>query len=175
MEMTMAAQVPRAMQLFVYGTLKSGCCNYERHCSMAVHREKAWLWGRIYHLDRDEGYPMVEINREAILARGSDRPEIDALFECEPGSDDKPDGDWDLIEGELMQFDRPERDVPRIDLLEAFRPDGAGLYSRVLTTVSTESGRQVAWTYIREREHDGRRLHPDHSGTVCWRPPNVIS
>ncbi len=171
----MSATVPRVMQLFVYGTLKTGCCNYERHCSVAVHKQKAWLWGRIYHLDRDEGYPMVEITPQAILARGTDRPGMDALLECAPGSTARPDGDWDLIEGELMQFDRPERDVPLIDLLEEFRTDGQGLYERVLTTVNTDAGPQTAWTYIREREHDGRRLYPDATGAVCWRPVGFIS
>ena len=163
------------MSLFVYGTLKTGCCNHVRHCSMAVHTEKAWLWGRIYHLNRDEGYPMVEIPEQAILARGTHKPEQDAMQACAPGSTARPAGDWDLIEGELMQFDDPASDVPLIDLLEDFRADGQGLYSRVLTTISTETGPGTAWTYIREREHDGRRLYPDASGTVCWRPVGLIS
>lgn len=171
----MSEGASRAMRLFVYGTLKTGCCNHERHCSMAAHTEKAWLWGRIYHLDRDEGYPMVEIPPQAILARGTDSPATDALREQEPGPLEKPEGDWDLIEGELMVFERPERDVPMIDLLEEFRADGSGLYFRVLTTVRTEGGAQAVWTYIREREHDGRRLVADTSGTVCWRPADLIA
>lgn len=171
----MSDTVSRAMRLFVYGTLKTGCCNHERHCSMAAHTENAWLWGRIYHLDRDEGYPMVQISPGAILARGTDDPALDALLGCEPGSVEKPEGDWDLIAGELMVFERPERDVPLIDLLEEFRADGTGLYSRVLTTVRTSGGAAAVWTYIREREHDGRRLHPDSTGTVCWRPADLIS
>ena len=118
---------------------------------------------------------MVQICPQAILARGTDRPEMDALLECAPGSMARPDGDWDLIEGELMRFDRPERDVPLIDLLEEFRADGQGLYVRVLITVNTDAGPQTAWTYIREREHDGRRLRPDATGTVCWRPADLIS
>ena len=170
----MSGAQSRAMRLFVYGTLKTGCCNYERHCSMAVHVEKAWLWGRIYHLDRDEGYPMVEISPAAILARGTCEPALDALQFCEPGSLDKPAGDWDLIEGELMLFEHPERDVPLIDLLEEFHSAETDLYARVLTTVRTEAGGRTAWTYIREREHDGRRLRPDKTGTVCWRPAGLI-
>lgn len=170
----MSAAVTRVMSLFVYGTLKTGCCNHERHCSMALHKEKAWLWGRIYHLDRDEGYPMVEIAPQAILARGTGNPGRDALLNYAPGSTARPDGDWDLIEGELLRFDHPARDLPPIDLLEDFHADGQGLYSRVLTTVNTAAGAKTAWTYIREREHDGRRLHPDAAGTVCWRPAGLI-
>ncbi len=171
----MSEDVSRAMRLFVYGTLKTGCCNYERHCAMAIHSEKAWLWGRIYHVNRDEGYPMVEIPAQAILARGTDNPALDALLEHEPASVERPEGDWDRIEGELMVFDRPERDVPLIDLLEEFRADGTGLYFRVLTTVQTQAGPQTVWTYIRERAHDGRRLTPDDTGTVCWQPADLIS
>jgi hypothetical protein len=48
---------------------------------------------------------------------------------------DRPEGDWGLIEGELMTFPDPLRDLPPIDRLEGFRPAGHSLYRRVLVEV----------------------------------------
>lgn len=78
---------------------------------------------------------------------------------------ERPNGDWELIHGELMTFDNPCVDLPPIDRLEGFNPHGHCMYERVLTTVKSQGGMQACWAYF-GLEHilrDGVR-HPDG----CW-------
>jgi hypothetical protein len=54
------------------------------------------------------------------LAQGTDDPLADARTQVEwpEVRFERPPGDWDLIEGELMTFADPGRDLPPIDGLE---------------------------------------------------------
>lgn len=87
----------------------------------------------------DLGYPALEVPPESILARGTDDPLADAATQVAwPAVRfDRPEGDWDLIEGALMTFAAPWRDLPPIDRLEGFRPGRHSLYQRVIPCLSS--------------------------------------
>lgn len=138
---------PHPLSLFVYGTLKRGHCNHARFCAQAVDIVPAATWGRLYLLPA--GYPALEVPLQHILTRGTDDPPIDAQAQaawpdlrCE-----RPQGNWDLIEGELMTFADPLRDLPPIDRLEGYRPRGHCLYQRVLVGARYWQGLVPAWAY----------------------------
>ena len=70
----------------------------------------------------------------------------------------QPDGDWDLVYGELMTFANPAFDLPPIDRLEGFNPNGQSMYQRVLVAVSSENQIQPVWLYHYELGHNGQRV-----------------
>ncbi|ETD70011.1 gamma-glutamyl cyclotransferase [Pelistega indica] len=154
--------------LFVYGTLKKGYQNYPRHCATAIKIEKAYCWGRLF--DLDAGYPAMEIPAESIQARGTTAYSLDGNNKGKLLNFDQPRGDWDMVAGELMLFQFPEKEIPQIDLLEDFDPNKPNnLYERVLITVKTEEGLSNAWTYImRAGKHEGRRISLNEQGVVEW-------
>jgi len=135
------------IRLFVYGALKRGQANHARYCANATDIVPAVTWGRIYALDL--GFPALEVPPEMILARGTDDPVADAATQASwPGVGfDRPEGDWDLVEGELMTFVDPLSDLPPIDRLEGFRPAGHCLYQRVLAPSLCAGRAMVAWVY----------------------------
>jgi gamma-glutamylcyclotransferase (GGCT)/AIG2-like uncharacterized protein YtfP len=153
------------IRLFVYGTLKRGHYNH-RLCAHATAIQPAWTWGRLYHLDA--GYPALEVPDHLILAHGSDRPRHDAHRQdaTPPFPVGKPVGDWDWVRGDLMTLADPEHDLPPIDRLEGFRPDGGhNLYDRVLVTVWVPAGGLTpvtAWSY------DGRHLRGRVRRCTAW-------
>ena len=57
------------------------------------------------------------------------------------------EGDWDVVHGELITFADPAHDLPPLDRLEGFRPDGHGLYRRALVAVRANTGVETAWVY----------------------------
>jgi gamma-glutamylcyclotransferase (GGCT)/AIG2-like uncharacterized protein YtfP len=59
----------------------------------------------------------------------------------------RPEGDWDLVHGELMTFANPGFDLPPIDRLEAFDPNGRCVYTRVLVAVETNDLIRPVWLY----------------------------
>ncbi len=149
------------LRIFVYGTLKRGYWNHDRFCSQAVHIEPATTWGRLYHLPA--GFPALEIPDCRILAYGTTDPLVDTQIQNNielPGNAMlQPDGDWDLIHGELMTFDNPEIQLPPIDRLEGFVPTGTSLYDRVLVNISTENINFSAWSYRYNFLRNGMRIH----------------
>jgi gamma-glutamylcyclotransferase (GGCT)/AIG2-like uncharacterized protein YtfP len=148
------------LRLFVYGTLKRGYWNHDRFCSQAVHIEPATTWGRLYHLPA--GYPALEIPDCRILAHGTTDPLADTQIQSNielPGNAMKrPDGDWDLIHGELMTFDNPGFDLPPIDRLEGFNPNGSCMYERVLVPVCVGFNLAAVWLYQYALDHKGSRI-----------------
>ena len=77
----------------------------------------------------------------------------------------RPEGDWDLVHGELMTFANPAFDLPPIDRLEGFNPNGHSMYQRVLVAVSARNQVWPVWLYHYELGHNGQRVV---SGT--WTP-----
>ncbi|MBN2162869.1 MAG: gamma-glutamylcyclotransferase [Pontiellaceae bacterium] len=138
------------LRIFVYGTLKRGYWNHDRFCSQAVSIEPATTWGRLFHLPA--GFPALEMPDCRILALGTSDPLADTLTQntiaLPKNSMDRPDGDWDLIHGELMTFNDPIVDLPPVDRLEGFNPHGRSMYERVLTAVESHGCLQTCWVYL---------------------------
>jgi gamma-glutamylcyclotransferase (GGCT)/AIG2-like uncharacterized protein YtfP len=150
------------IRVFVYGTLKRGQANHARFCASATDIVPAFTRGRLYALDI--GFPALEVPPGQILAHGTDDPLADATTQARwpEVRFDRPDGDWDLIEGELMTFADPRRDLRSIDHLEGFRPNGMGLYRRVLVPVRSNDRTIPVWTY------DGAGLNDHGVRVMRW-------
>lgn len=155
------------LRIFVYGTLKRGYWNHDRFCSQAVSIEPATTWGRLYHLPA--GFPALEIPDGCILAHGTTDPltdtQIQNNIELPVNAMQRPDGDWDLIHGELMTFNEPGINLPPIDRLEGFNPHGRSMYDRVLSVVKSKSSLHTCWIYfgLEDILRSSQRL-PDG----CW-------
>ena len=148
------------LRLFVYGTLKRGFWNHDRFCSQAVNIEPATTWGRLYHLPA--GFPALEVPDTCILAHGTVDPIADARTqnsaELSGNAMTQPDGDWDLVHGEIITFDDPALGLLPIDRLEGFNPNGQSMYQRVLVAVSSENQIRSVWLYHYEFGHNGQRV-----------------
>ncbi len=147
------------IKLFVYGTLKQGFSNHEQYCKGVKGVEPGTVTGRIYQLKA--GYPAIEVPRKSILAHGTSDPasdlaklqEIDNLLrqnslpftamDCAIGEK------WGVVYGEILSFDTPEEVLPKIDILECFRPGRASLYKRVIVIAMDLKGNPVpVWVYV---------------------------
>lgn len=148
------------LRLFVYGTLKKGFWNFDRFCTRAVSIEPATTWGRLYQLPA--GFPALEVPESSILATGTDDPLADTrtqnAIELTEYAMTRPEGDWDLVHGELMTFANPGFDLPPIDRLEAFDPNGRCVYTRVLVTVETNDLIRPVWLYNYKLGHNMERI-----------------
>ena len=150
------------LRLFVYGTLKRGFWNHDRFCSQAVSIEPATTWGRLYHLPA--GFPALEVPETCILAHGTADPITDARtqnsIELPDNAMTRPEGNWDLVHGEMMTFANPDFDLPPIDRLEGFNPNGQSMYQRVLVAVEVQNCLHTCWIYhgLNHILQDGLRL-----------------
>ncbi|NJB66848.1 gamma-glutamylcyclotransferase (GGCT)/AIG2-like uncharacterized protein YtfP [Desulfobaculum xiamenense] len=153
-------------RLFVYGTLMRGERNHARFCGGGVGFREAAIWGRLF--DLPAGYPALLIPQQSIMATGTLDPVADAQRQAEVGCDwpQRPEGDWDIVHGELVEFATPSRDMPPIDELEEFVPDGSGLYRRVLVSVMVGAECAAAWVYCMDATPQGVRL-PDGRWLGC--------
>lgn len=146
------------LQLFVYGSLKRGFHNHEHFFSGAGRVEEARVWGRLYGLKY--GFPALEIPAHLALLHGSHDPQADLRqqLDASPLEFARPEGDWDLVHGELITLVNPRRDLPPVDRLEAFRPGKRSLYRRSLVPVQTDRGVVAGWVYWMHRVGSGQRL-----------------
>lgn len=148
------------ISVLVYGTLKRGQWNHDRFCRHALDIRPATTVGRLY--DLPAGFPALEIPQYAILAAGTGDPLADAETQARIAARDLvmpgADGDWDTVHGELITFADPACDLPPLDGLEGFRPDGGGLYRRALVAVRANTGVEAAWVYHMARVRRGGRL-----------------
>jgi gamma-glutamylcyclotransferase (GGCT)/AIG2-like uncharacterized protein YtfP len=148
------------LRLFVYGTLKKGFWNFDRFCTRAVRIEPATTWGRLYQLPA--GFPALEVPESSILATGTADPLADTrtqnTIELAENAMTRPEGDWDLVHGELMTFANPGFDLPPIDRLEAFDPNGRCVYTRVLVAVETNDLIRPVWLYNYKLGHNMERI-----------------
>jgi len=160
------------LRLFVYGTLKKGFWNFDRFCTRAISIEPATTWGRLYQLPA--GFPALEVPESSILATGTVDPIADTrlqnetkilpsalqLFRNNPQSEivNPQSNEWDLVHGELMTFANPGFDLPPIDRLEAFDPNGRCVYTRVLVAVESNDLIRPVWLYHYDLGHNGERI-----------------
>jgi gamma-glutamylcyclotransferase (GGCT)/AIG2-like uncharacterized protein YtfP len=105
---------------------RQGATFHSRFCSHATDVRPATIVGRLYQLPA--GFPAVVIPEEAILAHGTADPLADARTQAEfaarGATVPEVEGDWDAVHGEVITFPNPVRDLPPIDRLEGFGPDG---------------------------------------------------
>jgi gamma-glutamylcyclotransferase (GGCT)/AIG2-like uncharacterized protein YtfP len=148
------------LRLFVYGTLKKGFWNFDRFCTRAISIEPATTWGKLYQLPA--GFPALEVPESCILAAGTADPLADTrtqnTIELPENAMTRPEGDWDLVHGELMTFANPGFDLPPIDRLEAFDPNGRCVYTRVLVAVETNDLIRPVWLYNYKLGHNMERI-----------------
>ncbi len=148
------------LRLFVYGTLKKGFWNFDRFCTRAINIEPATTWGRLYQLPA--GFPALEDPESSVLATGIADPLADTrtqnAIELHENAMTRPEGDWDLVHGELMTFANPGFDLPPIDRLEAFDPNGRCVYTRVLVAVETSDLIRPVWLYNYKLGHNIERI-----------------
>ena len=140
------------VKVFVYGTLMRGYGNHESFCRGAVNIEPAEVWGRLYRYCA--GFPALVVPECTILAKGTEDPVADALLQAKiaesvNGNAElvRPEGDWDLISGDLITFGDPAIRLPSIDGLEGFRPGEDWFYERVLVLVRASKVVLPAWVY----------------------------
>jgi len=141
-------------RVFVYGTLKRGQRNFARYCQGAVAIEPAVARGWLYALP--QGYPMLDVPLEDVLALGTADALADAqrqlapptsagLVSLGPADASRPFG---LAKGELITFDDPGPRLRALDRLEAYQPSAqSGEYWRALVQLVEPAG-ALAWTYI---------------------------
>ncbi len=148
------------IRLFVYGTLKKRFWNFDRFCTRAINIEPATTWGRLYLLPA--GFPALEAPESSVLATGTLDPLADTRTQNTIGLPEnampRPEGDWDLVHGELMTFANPGFDLPPIDRLEAFDPNGRCVYTRVLVAVETSDLIRPVWLYHYNPGHNAERI-----------------
>lgn len=148
------------LRLFVYGTLKKGFWNHDRFCTRAISIEPATTWGRLYQLPA--GFPALEVPESCIPATGTADPLADTrtqnAIQLPENAMTRPEGDWDLVHGELMTFANPGFDLPPIDRLEAFDPNGRCVYKRVLVAVESNDLIRPVWLYHYNPGHNAERI-----------------
>jgi len=146
------------LNVFVYGSLKKGFSNHDDYCHGVRSIEPASIRGILF--EHPSGFPVVQADRDEILAVGTSDPATDMAAQraftsrvqiaaSRPRSTASPFGPWRLVRGELMRFDDPASRLPALDDLEAFHPDELTLYRRVLLPVQPDRGPLVpAWVYV---------------------------
>jgi len=94
------------------------------------------------------------------LAHGTVDPIADARTqnsaELSGNAMTQPDGDWDLVHGEIITFDDPALGLLPIDRLEGFNPNGQSMYQRVLVAVKCQDCLHSCWTYTM-KDYAGRK------------------
>jgi gamma-glutamylcyclotransferase (GGCT)/AIG2-like uncharacterized protein YtfP len=90
----------------------------------------------------------------------------DALRQQENGTPrfGRPTSDLDLVQGELVTFIDPQRDLPPIDRLECFRPCGHIMYQRVMVATECRNAPIAVWIYRMARVTNGERIDREWRG-----------
>ena len=116
----------------------------------------------IINVTRRDLTPFVEVPESSILATGTADPLADTrtqnTIELAENAMTRPEGDWDLVHGVLMTFSNPGFDLPPIDRLEAFDPNGRSMYQRVLVAVETNDLIRPVWLYNYKLGHNAERI-----------------
>jgi len=130
-----------------------------------LYRLGGGISSRLYQLPA--GFPAVVITEEPILAHGAAAPPADARTQAEFAARGvampEVEGDWDTVHGAWISFPEPGRNLPPLDRLEGFRPDGDGLYRRALVAAQAATGVEAVWVYHMGGIGRGRRLEDG-----CW-------
>ena len=134
------------MRLFVYGSLKTGECNFNQVQPYFVEARAAKGPGRM--LLRPDGYPALVVDSSFILDVGSDDLERDMGRAGDPAPPVEAE-----VSGQLMLLHSGAEITERLDIFEGYFPGRPSEYLRVLIPVNTEEGWECAWVYV--------AAHPD--------------
>jgi gamma-glutamylcyclotransferase (GGCT)/AIG2-like uncharacterized protein YtfP len=91
------------------------------------------------------------VSPEDVIARGSRDLAKDAELLAAAIASPAPGwaaGAASTVEGDLLRFDDPETRLRALDRLEDFRPEGGGLYDRVMLVVRVADRFRPAWAYV---------------------------
>ena len=69
-----------------------------------------------------------------------------------------------ITEGTILTFTNPGFDLPPIDRLEAFDPNGRCVYTRVLVAIDVYGEVTLGWTYKYEAMNNGERTNGNWQG-----------
>lgn len=145
--------------MMVYGTLKKGFRNHHLAAPYCLSIETVQFWGRLYDLPA-HACPAIEFFRSGL--KGSpdynrDSRDFARILKTEKLMSrelflERPAGDWDLLEGELITLKEGEVILPVLDELESCFVDEKLCYDRVIIPVLTgKKDVSLAWAYqIRE-------------------------
>ncbi len=140
-----------AHKFFVYGTLKVGRRNHSLAQPHLVTSSKAYCWAKLYHLPQYD-CPAIEIPPSLGKASGILQEDLQRFSAINEFSFKKPEGDWNLIEGELFELKNLETVMPILDELEGFLYDAAISYTREIICIKGEHGQaELAWVYPVEK------------------------
>jgi gamma-glutamylcyclotransferase (GGCT)/AIG2-like uncharacterized protein YtfP len=186
------------LRVFVYGSLKQGFTYHDDYCRGVLSIEPAAVRGLLF--EHPSGFPVVKVDRDDVLAEGTEDPAADMAVQramgsrvcvasAQPGISaaeglpgicpaqgslrkaSLPFGPWRLVQGELMTFDDPEVRLPALDRLEGFHPDEPTLYRRALLPVQPVSGLLVAaWVYVLGASGEDLAFLPSSSWTTGRKP-----
>jgi gamma-glutamylcyclotransferase (GGCT)/AIG2-like uncharacterized protein YtfP len=142
------SETGQLLTMFFYGTLKRGQSNHDRFCQGAVRIQPASTFGRLYELPF--GFPGLCVNQGDVRAIGT----TDYLADAEKQREAPPGSlvpGRDLVHGELITFEDPERRLISFDALEGYTPGKNSLYQRVLIPVQSRGEPLLAWVYELKR------------------------
>ena len=146
--------------LFAYGTLKKGSPAHTRWCSQARAPVPARCAGALFlHPD---GYPVLFVEPETVLANGGSDTVADARMAQKPATrrgtrlnclaplQSTRAGRTAGVQGELLAFARGALPLAELDAYEGFTPGAPSLFVRVLVQVELLETREQrhAWTYV---------------------------
>lgn len=151
------------LNVFVYGTLKSGYQNHARFCRGVARVEKAHVIDRLY--DMGVGYPALELPSERVLASGSSDHLHDLAVQAEFRTKHERwrklsplVGGWGHVYGEVLTFRYPAQQFAGLDQLEGFRPGSRSLYQRVLALAAWNGQTEPVWMYVMDDLKGKRRI-----------------
>jgi gamma-glutamylcyclotransferase (GGCT)/AIG2-like uncharacterized protein YtfP len=142
---------------FFYGTLKRGQSNHDRFCQGALRVEPATTLGHLYELPF--GFPGLRVYGRDVRAIGTTDYPADAEKQREATPAPLASAPaWDLVYGELLTFEDPERRLRAFDALEGYAPGESSPYQRVLIPVHASGETLLAWAYELKRPSGGTYL-----------------
>jgi gamma-glutamylcyclotransferase (GGCT)/AIG2-like uncharacterized protein YtfP len=141
---------PSRLAQFFYGTLKRGQCNHDRFCQGVAWIESATTLGHLYELPF--GFPGLRVYGRDVRAVGTTNYLADAEKQrVAPPAPLASTPTWDIVHGELMTFEDPEKRLIAFDALEGYTPGEESLYERVLIPVEVPGKTLLVWAYQLKR------------------------
>ncbi len=165
-------------RLFVYGTLKQGFVNHERFFPGGAESRPACVPGVLF--DTPWNHPVARIPSNCILAYGSSSVCADLAVQCQfrswvdPNaavkSTDSPYFSGQILQGEILILDDPDRDLPKLDAFEEYTPgSSSSRFQRILVWTLWGDLWIAAWMYAGGSIFENHKFQEIPTGS--WPPP----